>query len=106
MLAACVNGGGMDAQDLENRLESDLPLGSPVAEVAAYLNANDLSDDGSVETSQLMPAEDGAAAYDLLAIRRGTGGSGPVRSDLQMRFLFDEARTLTGITVREVHTGP
>ena len=103
--SACAQSADMTPEQLTSRLVADLPVGTDAETVAAYVNDNDLTSDGPVSPAQLAATEDGQGAFDLLAIKRDVRQSALTTTALQMRFIFDEGRKLTRISVREVHTG-
>ena len=102
----CAQAEPMTVIELEKRLTAELPMGTPVEEVAAYINANGFSSDGVVGVDDVRPIKNRPGFSDLLAMLRGVRKSGIVSTALQMQFIFDEAGKLVELSVREIHTGP
>lgn len=109
-LLACAPGGEVPNKPTADGVRADLtahlPLGSSPEQVAAFVNQRGYTSDGPVDPANLSPRVARPGEFELPAIIRGTGRLGLVSYSIQMRFLFDDARKLTGIEVKDIGTGP
>jgi hypothetical protein len=87
-------------------LNAHLPKGTTPETVAAFVNQRHYYSDEPVDPNALAPRVGEPGQYELPSIIRNTAKVGPVRYGIAMRFLFDSARTLTAIEVKDVGTGP
>jgi hypothetical protein len=88
------------AAQVESDIRDHLPIGSSRAEVATYLDSNNIPHSYVSDDKYAGPGN-----YEL-ALIRDTASSGIVMVSIQIRFNFDSKLRLLSYSVQEVYTGP
>ena len=86
--------------DVRKKLEQSLPVGSSRTAVENYLDSQ------SIPHSYLDDSKFPNERRVELALIRSTSQSLLIRTDIQIRFQFDESGRLLDYSVQEVFTGP
>jgi len=85
---------------VENDIHDHLPIGSSRIEVAAFL------DDRKIEHSYIGESTNSDHCNCEIALVRNTAFRWPIRSDIQIYFMFDTKLKLVSYSVKEIYTGP
>jgi hypothetical protein len=92
-------------QTLHAQIGKDLPAGSSVETVEAWLAAHDLSHSDVIDNAALAHMGRDAGTYELRTLIRGPAPLALVRTDTQIVFVFDRGRRLLESRVAPAHTG-
>lgn len=88
---------------VEKDIRSHLPIGTPRATVEEYLTRHAI-EHSYIEISKVNP--DPELNHTEIALIRGASRTWLVRSDIQIRFKFDNQNRLTHYSLEEINTGP
>ena len=93
-----------DVASTERDIKEHLPIGSPRAQVTAYLDERKLQHS---YTSTLKELPDYRYKHTEMAIIRDVSKQSLFRTDIQIEFRFDDSdQRLLGYSVKEIVTGP
>lgn len=90
---------------LQSELDSDLPKGTPMSVVDAYLTKKGFGSSGEIDNAKMAHIGKDPSTYALKTIVRNVDKSFFVTTDISVTFTFGRDKFLRSIEVQEVHTG-
>jgi hypothetical protein len=116
LMVAAVSGCSSETPTLDSvrkDVAANLPVGSSVDQVVAYLNKAGHGDTpGKHSAADLQDnAKNGhlganPETFDLVSIIRNVRKVFPVKYDITLKFIFDRQKRLKSVEIKEVGTGP
>jgi hypothetical protein len=90
---------------LKSEFDNDLPVGTPMSAVEAYLAKKGIGSSGEIDNATMAHMGKDPSTYALKSIVRNVRKSAFVTTDISVSFTFGRDKLLQSIEVKEVHTG-
>ena len=95
----------MTVATLKTEFDNNLPAGTSMAVVDAYLEKKGLGSSGEIDNATMAHIGRDPSTYELETIVRNVRRSIFVTTDISITFTFGRNRLLQSTKVEEVHTG-